>query len=139
MLSIPQDVYDAIVAHAYAEHPVEACGIVAGQADGAPVRHVPMVNAEQSTTFFRFDPDQQLAVWHGMDARGEEPLIVYHSHTATDAWPSRTDIEFATEPDAHYIIVSTRDMDGPGDFQFHSFRITDGVATEEPVTIAAAV
>ena len=43
-----------------------------------------------------------------MDDRDEEPVIIYHSHTATEAYPSRTDISYAYEPGAHYVLVSTR-------------------------------
>ena len=42
-----------------------------------------------------------------MEARDEEPVVVYHSHTATEAYPSRTDITYANEPGAHYVLVST--------------------------------
>ena len=66
-----------------------------------------------------------------MDAADEEPVVVYHSHTATEAYPSRTDISFASEPQAHYVLVSTRDDDGAEEFR--SYRIVDGVVTEEPV------
>ena len=44
-----------------------------------------------------------------MDDRDEEPVVVYHSHTATEAYPSRTDIGLASEPGAHYVLVSTRE------------------------------
>ncbi|MGH3417204.1 MAG: Mov34/MPN/PAD-1 family protein, partial [Actinocrinis sp.] len=64
-------------------------------------------------------------------------VIVYHSHSATEAYPSRTDISYASEPNAHYVLVSTRDADGLGDVQFRSFRIVDGVVTEEEVALVA--
>jgi proteasome lid subunit RPN8/RPN11 len=67
-----------------------------------------------------------------MDARDEEPVVVYHSHTATEAYPSRTDIAYASEPDAHYLLVSTRDLESA---EIRSFRIVDGVVTEEEVKI----
>ena len=44
-----------------------------------------------------------------MDRADEVPVVIYHSHTATEAYPSRTDISYAGEPDAHYVLVSTRD------------------------------
>ncbi len=72
-----------------------------------------------------------------MDDRDEEPVIVYHSHTSTEAHPSRTDISYASEPNAHYVLVSTRDADGLGEFQFRSFRIVEGVVTEEEVSVLA--
>ena len=67
-----------------------------------------------------------------MDDRDEEPVIIYHSHTATEAYPSRTDVSYAAEPNAHYVLVSTRDEQKA---EFRSYRILDGVITEEPVTI----
>jgi [CysO sulfur-carrier protein]-S-L-cysteine hydrolase len=91
-----------------------------------------MTNAERSPTFYRFDSQEQLKVWQEMDARDEEPVVIYHSHTATEAYPSRTDAALAAEPDAHYVLVSTRD---PQDAEFRSFRIVDGVITEEPVSV----
>ena len=136
MLNVPQEIYDAIVAHARKDHPDEACGIVAGpEGSDRPERFVPMTNAERSPTFYSLDPAEQLKVWREMDDRDEEPVIIYHSHTSTEARPSRTDISYASEPNAHYVLVSTRDTDKLGDFQFRSFRIVDGEVTEEPVTV----
>jgi len=136
MLTVPQEIYDAIVAHARADHPDEACGIVAGpEGSDRPERFVPMTNAERSPTFYRLDADEQFRVWKEMDQRDEEPVIVYHSHTSTEAYPSRTDVSYASEPNAHYVLVSTRDADKLGDFQFRSYRIVDGEITEEPVTV----
>ena len=68
-----------------------------------------MVNAERSPTFYRFDSGEQLKVWRQMDEADEVPVVIYHSHTATEAYPSRTDVSLAAEPDAHYVLVSTRD------------------------------
>lgn len=136
MLTISQAVYDAIVAHARRDHPDEACGVVAGPAGSdRPERVVAMGNAERSPTFFRFDPQEQLRVWREMEARGEEPLVIYHSHTATEAYPSRTDVGLAAEPNAHYVVVSTRD---PVDVELRSFRIRDGQVSEEEVRVLAS-
>ena len=133
MLTVDRAIRDAIVAHARRDHPDEACGVVAG-AEGSdrPTRHIPMLNAERSPTFYRFDSIEQLKVWREMDEQDEEPVIIYHSHTATEAYPSRTDISYASEPDAHYVLVSTRAEE---ETEFRSFRIVDGEGTEEPVTV----
>jgi [CysO sulfur-carrier protein]-S-L-cysteine hydrolase len=131
VLTIEQAILDEIVAHARREHPEEACGVVTGPAGSdRPMRHIPMENAERSTTFYRFDSMEQLRVWREMDERDEEPVVIYHSHTATEAYPSRTDVSLAGEPNAHYLLVSTRE---PGSTEVRSFRILDGVVTEEPV------
>ncbi|PWI45293.1 M67 family metallopeptidase [Streptomyces sp. ICBB 8177] len=136
MLTITQALRDEIVAHARADHPDEACGIVAGPAGSdRPERFVPMLNAARSPTFYEFDSTDLLKLYRDLDDRDEEPVVVYHSHTATEAYPSRTDISYANEPNAHYVLVSTADADGLGPFQFRSFRIVDGVVTEEQVEV----
>ena len=133
MLRIPAAMIDEIVAHARADHPDEACGIIAGPAGSdTPTRLVRMLNAERSPTFYRFDSGEQLKVWRAMDDADEVPVVIYHSHTATEAYPSRTDISYASEPDAHYVLVSTRD---PDSHELRSYRIVDGNVTEEPVKI----
>jgi proteasome lid subunit RPN8/RPN11 len=136
VLRIDQATYDAIVAHARRDHPDEACGVVAGPAGSdRPTRFVPMLNAARSPTFYEFDSADLLALYKEMDANDEEPVIVYHSHTATEARPSRTDIGLASEPGAHYVLVSTR---SPEETEFRSFRIVDGEVTEEPVEVVAS-
>ncbi|MCV7289554.1 M67 family metallopeptidase [Mycolicibacterium wolinskyi] len=133
VLVIRRDLVEAMVAHARADHPDEACGVIAG-ADGSdrPERFIAMANAERSPTFYRFDSGEQLKVWRSMDDADEVPVVIYHSHTATEAYPSRTDISLAQEPDAHYVLISTRD---PDEHELRSYRIVDGVVTEEPVDI----
>ena len=139
MLRIDRATYDAIVAHAREDHPDEACGVVAGpEGSDRPERFIPMLNAARSPTFYEFDSGDLLKLYREMDDRDEEPVVIYHSHTATEAYPSRTDISYANEPGAHYVLVSTADTDGLGDFQFRSYRIVDGEVTEEDVEIVAA-
>lgn len=134
MLRIDRAIYERIVAHARRDHPDEACGVVAGpEGSDRPERFIEMANAERSPTFYRFDSLEQLKVWREMDDRDEEPVVIYHSHTSTEAYPSRTDVSYASEPGAHYVLVSTRD---PGQEEFRSYRIIDGEITEEPVEIS---
>ncbi|WP_028478471.1 Mov34/MPN/PAD-1 family protein [Nocardia sp. CNY236] len=136
MLVIRADLVAAMVAHARADHPDEACGVIAGP-EGAdrPERLIPMVNAERSPTFYRFDSGEQLKVWREMDEADETPVVIYHSHTATEAYPSRTDVSYASEPFAHYVLISTRD---PEQHELRSYRIVDGEVTEEPVRLVDA-
>ena len=136
VLRLSRDFHDQIVAHARRDHPDEACGVIAGR-DGRPERFIEMINAARSPTFYEFDSTDLLNLYKDMDARDEEPVVIYHSHTATEAYPSRTDISYASEPEAHYVLVSTRpDQDDPGTPEFRSYRIVDGVVTEEPVEIS---
>lgn len=132
-MRIKASIYDEIVAHARRDHPDEACGVVAGpEGSDRPMRFVPMLNAARSPTFYEFDSADLLALYKQMAANDEEPVVVYHSHTATEAHPSRTDIKLAQEPNAHYVLVSTRSDDVT---EFRSYRILDGVVTEEPVEV----
>lgn len=137
MLRISREHVDAIVDHARADHPDEACGIIAGPVGGdRPERFIPMANAARSPTFYEFDSADLLALYRDMDDRDEEPVVIYHSHTATEAYPSRTDISYASEPSAHYVLVSTRECGSDvGPYEFRSFRIVDGQVSEEPVEI----
>ena len=145
MLRIDQETYDAIVAHAKRDHPDEACGVVAGpEGSDRPERFVPMVNAASSPTFYEFDSADLLKLYREMDDRDEEPVVIYHSHTATEAHPSRTDIGLASEPNAHYVLVSTREHGAQtglagDDVEFRSFRIVDGAVTEEEVAVVPTI
>lgn len=137
MLRIRRDLVEQIVAHARADHPDEACGVIAGPVGtDRPERFVAMVNAARSPTFYEFDSTDLLRLYRDMDDRDEIPVVIYHSHTATPAMPSRTDISLAAEPDAHYVVVSTREtgpVDGP--YELRSFRIVNGEVTEEVVDV----
>jgi proteasome lid subunit RPN8/RPN11 len=133
VLTIDSAIVDAIVAHARRDHPDEACGVVAGPiGSDLPTRHIAMDNAARSMTFYEFDSKEYLRVWREMDDLDEEPVVIYHSHTATEASPSRTDVALAVDPDVHYVLVSTRDPDVE---EVRSFRIVDGTVTEEPVEV----
>jgi proteasome lid subunit RPN8/RPN11 len=130
MLELPQAMVDALLAHARRDAPDEACGVIAGK-DGVATRLFEMENAERSPTFYRFDAQEQLKVWRAMDDADEVPFVIYHSHTATEAYPSRTDISLASEPDAHYVLIGTA-FDPP---QVRSYRIVDGAVSEEEIRV----
>ncbi|HET6709575.1 MULTISPECIES: Mov34/MPN/PAD-1 family protein [Amycolatopsis] len=133
MLRIRRELVDEIVAHARRDHPDEACGVIAGpEGSDSPERFIPMLNAARSPTFYEFDSGDLLKLYREMAANDEVPVVIYHSHTATEAYPSRTDASIAAEPDAHYVLVSTRD---PEVHEFRSYRIVDAEITEEPVEI----
>jgi proteasome lid subunit RPN8/RPN11 len=132
VLVIRRDLVEAIVEHARRDHPDEACGVIAGPSADRPERFVPMLNAARSPTFYEFESGDLLRLYREMDAKDEVPAVVYHSHTATEAYPSRTDVSYAGEPEAHYVLVSTRE---PDTHEFRSYRIVDGEVAEEPVEI----
>ncbi|MGA8133783.1 MAG: M67 family metallopeptidase [Pseudomonas gingeri] len=136
MLTILSALLESAVEHAQREHPREACGVIAAvQGSRRPSRFVPMINKAQSPTFFEFDPQEQLRVWREMEERDEEPLVIYHSHTHSAAFPSKDDVLFANEPRAHYLIIST----APDcEVAVRSFRIIEAKVTEETIQVLPA-
>ena len=131
MLELPQAMVDQVLAHARRDHPDECCGVIAGK-DGVATRLFEMTNAERSPTGFVFDSAQWLEVYREVDDADEEFLVVYHSHTMTEAYPSRTDIRWSRETEfAHWLLVSTRSEQD----EVRSYTIEDGLVTEEEVRI----
>ena len=134
-LEISRAFVDAIAAQSRAEYPDEACGVILGPiGEDRALRLKPMINAAHSPTFYEFDPKDLLALYREIDALDEDIVVIYHSHTETEAYPSRTDIAYAGEPGAHYVLLSTREEIAPAT-EFRSFRIIEGTVTEELVSI----
>lgn len=105
-LIIPTRLRARIIAHARAEAPLEACGILAG-VQGRVLRSYPLRNvAETPTTRYLADPSGQLATFGDLERSGLELLAIYHSHPASPAVPSPTDLSLALYPDACHVIVS---------------------------------
>jgi proteasome lid subunit RPN8/RPN11 len=131
MLTISRDLHDKIIAHARQDHPDEACGMIAGPlGSDRPERFIPMHNAAGSPTYYEFVKDEERKVWREMDDRDEEAVVIYHSHTMTEAVPSRTDLYRASVPTAHYVLVSTREAETA---EFRSYRLVWDEAAWEPV------
>lgn len=130
-LELPKTVAAAIVGHARDEYPNECCGLLAGR--GTRVERLFRgSNVDRSPYSYRLDPQEQLQFFKTIDAEGLELLGIYHSHTQSPAYPSRTDVARAFYPDAVYVIVSLGDgSPNPGDPEIRAFRIRDGQVTEE--------
>ena len=125
-LELPAALRDAIVSHARAEVPKEACGLVAGR-DGRATRVIRCVNAHPAAvTRYTIDPREQLRAFRDMEANGEDLVAIYHSHPATQAYPSPTDRAESHYPEAIYVLVSLRDT-AP---DVRAFRIRDGWVRE---------
>jgi proteasome lid subunit RPN8/RPN11 len=131
MFAIDRQSYDTLVAHARAEYPNEACALLSGQ-DGTVEKVYALPNAEASPTFYVVEPKAQLEAMNEIDDRGLDLVGIFHSHTFTEAYPSRTDVELAAYPDATYLILSLADLKTP---VLRAFRIHDGQVDEEEVRI----
>src|SRR5258708_9501245 len=102
MLRIRRELHDKIVAHARADHPDEACGVIAGPAGSdRPERFIAMLNAERSPTFYRFDSLEQLRVWRDIDERDQEPGVVYHPPPPPPRHPAPPALCQAPDPRGH--------------------------------------
>lgn len=130
-LKLPRGFADAIIAQARAEHPNEACGLLAGN-DGTALKHYPMTNAERSPVIYRMEPAEQLKVFNDIDDAGLALVAIYHSHTRSPAYPSATDVSLAYYPEAVYLIVSLADADRP---DLRGFKILDGKVQEVDLEI----
>ena len=131
MLSVSQRLYEEIIAHCRREYPKEACGILAGQT-GVVTQVYPMTNVEASPIGYSMDPKEQLRVDKQMRALGQRMAGIYHSHTASAAYPSSVDVSLAISSDVSYVLVSLKDRDHP---DVKSYRIDGATITEEPVQV----
>ena len=118
---------DEMVAHAREAAPNECCGIIAGK-DGRPAKLFRAANAEASPYRYNVDPKDLFRIHRECDENGWQFLILYHSHTASPAYPSPTDIRLAYWPECYYAIVSLQDPERP---LVRAFRILDGDVNEE--------
>ena len=120
-----------MVQHAQQGLPNEACGILAGAKETATVFYG-MKNTDQSPVSYLMDPKEQFQIMKKMRSRGERMLGIYHSHVASQAYPSAKDISFASYPEVHYVIVSLAGRERP---TARAFIIEEGKVREELITL----
>jgi proteasome lid subunit RPN8/RPN11 len=128
--------YEVIVGHCYDGYPDEACGLLTGrlvgrEPDGRITDAVPCVNAERSARTYTVEPRDMLRVMRDAEARGDDIVGVWHSHTHTDAYPSPTDVRLAVDPSWICAILSLRDAVP----MLRAYRIRDGAIAEIPIAL----
>ena len=111
--------------------PHEACGLLAGRSDRAATC-CSMVNTDQSPVSYLMDPKEQFQIFKEIRARGERMLGIYHSHVASQAYPSAKDVDLAFYPDVHYVIVSLENRERP---VARAFRIEERGVREDGIEI----
>ncbi len=131
MLTLHEDYVIEMITHAKEDAPNECCGIIAGDG-GTATKLYRAINAEASPYRYSVDPKDLLRIYRDLDSNGWDVLVIYHSHTQTEAYPSPTDIRLAAWDDAYYVLVSLEDNDHP---IVRAFRIKDGEVTEEELEI----
>ena len=135
IIRIKRSDFDAIVSHAKACLPEEACGLIAGSVDEEE-RRIEKVyfleNIDHTNEHFSMNPKDQLTAVRDMRTSGLKPLGNWHSHPETPSRPSAEDIRLAYDSSASYLILSLMDPDAP---VLHSFHVQGGSAWRDTLEI----
>lgn len=135
-LRVPRTIAEELIAHARAELPNEACGILSGSlAEGSAARFHPARNEEASPLRYSIHTDDLYRINLALDDADEDVVAVFHSHTRSPAVPSPTDIRAAMYPDAFYLLASLADPDAPPERALRAWRIRDGASSEVPLKV----
>jgi [CysO sulfur-carrier protein]-S-L-cysteine hydrolase len=133
---------EALVQHARAEDPNEACGLIIGDrpaADGGvPLRFEPTRNKAASPYRYEIHPDDLLRLTIATDDADEVFWAIVHSHVASPARPSPTDVRESHYPESLYLVVSLSPAEADpvtGEPGLRGWRIVDGAVHEVEVAI----
>ena len=135
MIKLNKADFENILAHARAEAPVEACGLIAGRIeDGNKLidKVYILTNVDHAEEHFTLDPKEQLAAVKDMRANGLVPLGNWHSHPVSPSRPSQEDKRLAYDSRASYLILSLMDENAP---VLNSFHIEGDDAQKEELVI----
>ncbi len=135
MIKLPKSFYDEIVEAAKSGRPEEICGLIGGTVSGDEKTAEEIYfleNIDHSNEHFSMNPKEQLEAVKDMRSKGLVPLGNFHSHPESPSRPSEEDKRLAYDKTASYLILSLMDIYEP---VLKSFRIVDGVSTEEELVI----
>jgi proteasome lid subunit RPN8/RPN11 len=131
MLILNKIQLDEIIRQCIKELPNEACGILAGKS-GEVQKVYAMTNADKSPETYFMDAKEQLKVMKQIRQESLEMVGIYHSHVASQAYPSARDVELAFYPEVSYVILSLRDKGRP---ECKAFRILGNKISDEDLVI----
>ena len=131
-LILPRHIKDEILEHALAGLPHEACGIIAADQSGNPVRFYPTSNIYRRGDRYEVPPEELLEVFLDMEDKGYYLWGIFHTHPCSSAYPSPTDLEEAYYPEAYYFILSVQEPTEPC---LRAFRIVDRQVEEFQVVV----
>ncbi|MBS4022128.1 MAG: M67 family metallopeptidase [Dethiobacter sp.] len=124
------DLYRQMLAQCSNEAPAEACGLLGGADGHCGTRIYPLENLDACAESYRMEAKEVLKVMKQLDEDGMVLNAIYHSHPATPARPSKTDIAQAYMP-ALYLILSLCQEEPV----LRGYLIEEGNVTEIPVEI----
>ena len=138
-LILPRAVADAVLAHARAELPNEACGLLAGHRRGTGVGRVttffPARNIEASPSRYNVHPEDLVRIVYAIEGAGEDLVAIFHSHTRTAAEPSATDRRTARYDLPFYLLASLAAAGAPPESALRAWRIMGGHTFEVPLRV----
>lgn len=129
-MKLPDQIRQAMIAHARFAHPDEACGLLAVDQRGSLRMAYCLTNSKRSPVAFTIDPEEHFGAMTHAERRGWAIGGVFHSHPATPAAPSRTDLAADLDPEWLHFIVGLTDPDRP---EVRAWRIGHGRAAEVPL------
>ena len=133
---IPTAVAEEMLAHARAELPNEACGLLSGSLAEARVTWFHAArNVDASPLRYNVHPEDLVRITFAIERAGEDLVAIFHSHTRSGAIPSATDRRTALFPDPFYLIASLAHPDAPAASALRAWRIFRGQAFEVPLAI----
>lgn len=109
VVTIPSQIYDAIVAHAEFCFPEEACGLIAMDDDRGLRMAYATTNVDRSSVKFTVSPKEHFGAIRHAERHGWTVAGSFHSHPESAGFPSARDIEGALDPDWLYVIVGLGD------------------------------
>lgn len=127
-MRMPRQIHAAIVAHAEACAPEEACGLLAGDESGNLTMAYCLTNIEHSPVAYTVDPEEHFRAMRHAEANGWQLVGVFHSHPRSEPFPSATDLRLAAEPDWVYVIVGNK-------AKVRAYHLESGSVVEEPLEI----
>ncbi len=129
-LRLSEEHREAIYQHARDETPRECCGVIAGKGDGTLTTFHRLTNVAEGNRLYLIDDTELYLLTRELTERDEDPVVIYHSHPETPAYPSQTDVANAFYPDSYYVICSLERPDEP---YLRAFTIVDGEIGEVEV------
>ncbi len=123
---VPRAFINSILSHGRSAYPDEACGILAGEGNEVRLMYE-TTNAESSPVSYLIDTQEQFRIMKEIRNKGMKMVAIYHSHPLSPPYPSPTDVNLASYPDAAYVIAGFLDRDNP---EVKAFEITGGRVRE---------
>jgi proteasome lid subunit RPN8/RPN11 len=126
-IRIPREILHDMIDHAREGKPEEVCGILSGRGNRVLHSYRAANVADDPVVTYDLAPKDQYRIFRDIDERGEDLLAIYHSHPASPAYPSATDLRLAFYPDAVYVILSLAWPERP---IVRAYRLADGTIRE---------